>query len=388
MHDHIQAEISGVITVTGTSTIKGADKEAGFWNKIKKFFISLFKSKKKIEENSNIKSLIYNKDINKESDAIWQNDNELFSYLKKYGVTQTYIQLDSLSKQGFGDCHQTAHKAGRMSLDIFGTSALKECSLVCHSGCYHGITEAYFKKIGSDNLKENLNNICTDTINKPFHYLNCVHGIGHGLLSWTNYEVPEALEMCDLLSENKGACFTGIFMENVITKAVGEGADEHVTKYKSDDPQFPCTIVNVKYKNSCYFYQTSRMIQIFGADFKKVAEECLKVSEKYRDQCFKSMGRDISGLYRLTPERSVQECNNSPKKYRHLCLNGAVQDALWDISGSDNSIKFCTLLTDATEKKLCYETIINRLNLITNKQDEKDYFCSKVEKEFETQCRL
>ncbi len=388
MHDHIQAEISGVITVTGTSTENTNKEKKGILQKIKNFIISIFYFDNK-DDDSIIKSLKYDKKIEKEDRGIWTDDNKLFSYLKKYGIKDTFIQLDYLSKQGFGNCHQRAHKAARISFDIYGSAGLKECPLFCHSGCYHGITEAYFKKNGANNIKEEINNFCSSLKNDLFSYYSCIHGIGHGLLSWTNYEVPEALEMCSLIKEDRADCFSGVFMENINTELAGEEKDEHITKYKSDDPQFPCTIVKEEYKRSCYLNQTSRMVQIFGADFKKISNECSKVPEKYREICFESLGRDISSFYRSAPDKSIKECNYSPKKYRTFCLEGAVKNyRIWDISGGDNSIKFCTLLTDSNEKKLCYNEIIKLLNLITNKEEEKDSFCSKVEKEFEAQCRL
>jgi len=404
-HDHIQAELSGTITVIGTSSPELAPERIGFWSKIKRFFSSIFSRDTRRESRPNIGPIPplrsevsvkpeehrdpaqKNAAIAKDSTAIWSNDSELIDYIRTYGVTQTFTQLDTLEKKGFGDCHQTAHRAGRMSLDLLGTSVFKECTLSCHSGCFHGATEAYFKKYGSSNLKENLNTLCADTTDKPFYNHQCLHGMGHGLLAWTNYELPEALETCDLLSAGQASCWTGAFMENVVTELAGEGADEHVTKYKSSDPHFPCTVVDDKYKDTCYFLQTSRMLQLFGTDYKKIADECAKAPVPYRRNCFESMGRDVSSTYRATPARSIQECGHASQEHRISCLNGAVQDALWDISGADTAITFCTLLTNNFEKASCYTTIFERMNQIVKNQAEKDLFCAKVEKEFESQCR-
>jgi L-alanine-DL-glutamate epimerase-like enolase superfamily enzyme len=98
------------------------------------------------------------------------------------------------------------------------------------------------------------------------------------------------------------------------------------------------------------------------------------------------MGRDVSSAYRITPERSIKECGYAPKEYRIDCLNGAVQDALWDISGQDTAITFCKLLTDKTEKDSCYNTIIPRMREVAHNDAEKQIFCGKVETSYRSIC--
>ena len=412
MHDHNEPQFGGTVTVTADETQKSAGatvmpEKKGFWAKFFGFFSSLFRHKKPAtpplttsaqtagspQTTKEILTPNLQKDtqkfssIVKDSKEIWSNDSALLAYIKKYGVKQTFTQLEKLEKNGVGDCHQTAHRAGRMSFDTYGTGVFKDCTLACHSGCFHGATEEYFKKYGSEDLEKNINTVCADTAGNSFYNHQCLHGIGHGLLAWTNYELPEALKTCDLLTQGQGSCWTGAFMENIVAELAGSNKTDHVTKYKSSDPHFPCTIVEEKYKDSCYFLQTSRMMQMYGVDFKKIAGVCAETPAAYRRSCFESMGRDISSAYRLTPARSINECNHAPQEYRIPCLNGAVQDALWDISGMDTAIIFCKLLTDPNEKIACYGTIIPRMREVARNQDDKNSFCGKVEKEFEAECR-
>ena len=42
------------------------------------------------------------------------------------------------------------------------------------------------------------------------------------------------------------------------------------TNYLNKNPHFPCTVVNKRYRSACYFYQTSRMVNLFDGDFKKI----------------------------------------------------------------------------------------------------------------------
>ena len=143
----------------------------------------------------------------------------------------------------------------------------------CHSGGYHGATEAFFRDQGTSRLAENLALICSNELN-PFFRHQCVHGIGHGLMAWTSYELNDALEICKELSEgvDQRSCYSGIFMENVVDGL--SGSMGHLPEYLSDDPHFSCNAVDAEYVTACYFYQSSRMLQVFGGDFEKVANAC------------------------------------------------------------------------------------------------------------------
>ena len=322
--------------------------------------------------------------ISKESRDIFTNETALKTYIKKYGFEQTINHLNELSAT-LGDCHQAAHKAGRFAFQIYGNKVFQAHVSPCHSGGYHGATEAYFAKNGTDKLSEKLKTICAAAENSFFSH-QCLHGVGHGLMAWTNYELPDALKDCDLLDTavHQESCFTGVFMENIVG-GLTSSSDCHKTKYLSDDPQYPCSVVNDKYKSSCYFLQTSRMVQLFGGDFAKVAEQCLEAPEAYQYSCFGSMGRDI-GVYKQ-PDKEIAACANAPQGTNRVsCLNGAVQDAFWDPSGQDAAMQFCKLLTDKEEKDACYSTIFTRAPEVLSSSDKVKTFCAKADKAYYQQC--
>lgn len=326
----------------------------------------------------------YNDVIAKDARDLFQNEDALYSYVKKFGPKETVEHLFSLGAQA-GDCHQAAHKAGRFAYEVYDDKAFQLCSAECHSGCYHGATEAYFRDHGTANLSENLNVICSSELNHFFSH-QCVHGVGHGLMAWANYNLPSALESCDLLSQRQDSCWTGVFMENIVGGLTEEGG--HKTSYLNDDPQYPCTNVEDKYKSSCYFLQTSRMMQLFSGDFKKIADACGQASQTYRDVCYQSMGRDVGGVYARNPEGAIRACLNAPEgQFRLGCINGAVQDSFWDPTGQDDAIRFCSLLSKRTEKDTCYGTIIGRAPEVLASPDVRSIFCGKVEKDYQQMCR-
>ncbi len=397
MHDHIYPEYSGKVTVNGEANAVTSNSEPGFWNKlwqgIKNFFYRLTHWGKAAPSNSeDTESFV---EVSEGNEEIFKNDTLLRSHLKKYGAPKTITALRLLEPK-FGSCHQPAHKAGRMGYKLFGEKAFIEYSAECQSGYYHGVMEGYFEEYSGTNVADSLGTLCKGGLNNFFEH-QCIHGIGHGIMAWTNYELPEALSVCDSLPKRQDSCWTGVFMENLVAKPVPEGGtgkqnigetDVHYTKYLSPDAQFPCTSVDEKYKGSCYFLQTSRMLQIFGVDFQKIAEACAASPINYQNSCFGSMGRDVGGSFPKDMTREIKECSwvTNPAM-RIECLNGAVQNSFWDPSGQDLALEFCRLLSDETEKSSCYNTIFSRAPEVIFDSVAHAAFCVKAEANYQDRCK-
>lgn len=333
-------------------------------------------------------------DIGLHDEQIFTQDAALRAYIQKYGPKQTIQELHALEGK-FGSCHQPAHRAGHVGYQLLGNTALFEYGPECQSGYYHGVMEAYFKDHGTENLKSSLDNLCPINQNSFFDH-QCIHGIGHGLLAWTNYELPDALKACDELPRRADSCWTGVFMENLsaliakdanlATKSVAE-SDVHTTKYLSNDPLYPCNAVDAKYQDSCYFLQTSRMLQIFGQDFNKIAMACAKAPSIHQSSCYASMGRDVGGRLTTDIPAQIKACGNvTNKDYKIQCLNGAVQNSFWDPSGQIAARTFCQLLDNSDEKQACYQTIFERAQQLMVDDNARRTFCAAIEESHKNQC--
>lgn len=322
-----------------------------------------------------------------EEDLLVTNDKFLQEKIKQSGPAAVLTKLDEVTARKNIFCHDKAHVLGRLTYEVFGSESFKLCSSECHSGCYHGATEAYFRDKGTANLEQNLSLICQNESNRFFSH-QCLHGVGHGLMAWTDYELYDALDACEKLPNDnqKHSCATGVFMENIVGGLSETRNTGHITKYLSSDPQYPCDSIPQKYKSDCYFLQTSRMMQLFQSDFHKIATECMKVPEKYRSSCFQSIGRDINGSSNHDVTKSIANCQYAPfGDYRNDCLAGAVQDTFWTNKGEGEALTFCSLLKDEKELKRCYETIINRAKDILDKEKYQE-FCQKIPPDYRNLC--
>lgn len=326
---------------------------------------------------------------------IFTQDAALRAYMQKYGAKQTIQELHDLEKK-LGSCHQPAHRAGHIGYQLLGNKALIEYGPECQSGYYHGVMEAYFKDHGTENLKSSLDSLCPQTQNSFFDH-QCIHGIGHGLLAWTNYELPEALKACDELPRRADSCWTGAFMENLSAQIAKDTSlantpvaesDVHTTKYLSSDPLYPCNGVDAQYQDSCYFLQTSRMLQIFGQDFSKIAAACATAPAVHQSSCYASMGRDVGGRLTTDIPAQIEACSTIVEEnYKTQCLNGAVQNSFWDPSGQTMARTFCQLLLNLEEKQACYSTIFERASQLIKSMTDRQIFCAAIETNYKKQCQ-
>ena len=343
-----------------------------------------------ISKEAEAASAIVYDDIKKESDIIFSDHSALFYYIKKFGPETALDRLFALEAE-HGNCHDTAHFVGRYAYEIYGTGAFGRCAMLCQSGCYHGAMEAYFKEHGTSDLANSLNSVCA-SLSNPFIKHQCLHGMGHGLMAWSSYQLFDALDSCDLLENfsDRESCYTGVFIENVVqSMAKFLGLEGHVTDYlRDDDPHYPCTIVDDRYKPTCYFLQTDHMVKIFNSDFSKVASACGEVKlDHARRLCFESMGRTIGSFNRKNPSGAIAACQTAPLgDTRNWCFRGAVQDSFWDSSGQDLAIIFCRLLDDKSAKDICYGTIFERAQQLLAAPGTLENFCGKTEENYQGQC--
>jgi len=240
-------------------------------------------------------------------------------------------------------CHPLIHTIGRTyaekSSHVLG--AFAEGDPFCWSGYYHGVMEQIVEKVGKDNLKNEINKICSDVGDRvSFDRYNCVHGLGHGLMALTNNEIFKSLGMCDYLTGSlpKSWCATGVFMENVI-------ADwkNHKTNYLNpDEPFYPCTAVEKKYKDECYLGQTSYALKLVNADFKKLFDMCSEIEEDYQDECHIGIGRDASGNTISDVIKTKQICElGKTVEQKQKCVEGAIIDFVSYYHSDTKALELC-----------------------------------------------
>jgi hypothetical protein len=269
-----------------------------------------------------------------------------------------------LFAQRYGDysdpnCHPVAHRIGSATLarDHGNVSeAFAQGSSACFSGFYHGILERALlslKTYDAASLASVGRRLCADREVRSSRWLTsaCTHGLGHGLMITTGYNLPLALKVCDRLGSNSDnrSCNGGVFMENLSTTF---GV---LSRYlRKDDPLYPCDAVPNSDKFECYELVTSHVIRADNGDWKKTAETCAQAKNGWAVTCFWSLGRDADSQAHYDPAGVKKICAlGAPYQGDAMCLMGASMTMVKNFESGKQAAVLCNTLS-AGLRGSCY----------------------------------
>jgi mono/diheme cytochrome c family protein len=240
-------------------------------------------------------------------------------------------------------CHPIAHTIGAGALLRFHGNvgkAFGEGDPTCGSGYYHGLLQWKLAGVSPNKVASVARNVCSEPSIRAnaYDYYQCVHGLGHGLMLYTRYDLPKALDLCHQLatSYDSVSCTGGVFMENQ------QSSFGITSKYlKTDDLLYPCYVVKDQDKLYCYQLVNSYNLPHVGWDWKKAADWCRKSDANFIQYCFQSYGRDASGSAREDPDGIIQNCSQAGSGERE-CIFGAVRDILNNNPSDARSKELCT----------------------------------------------
>jgi hypothetical protein len=276
------------------------------------------------------------------------------------------------------DCHRIAHRMGSAALALYKDDVAKAFiagSPVCWSGYYHGIVERAFLGQPDDKLAVVARQLCSDPqINvQRFLAYQCIHGLGHGLMIYTGYDLPGSLKTCDELRTgfDRVSCTGGVFMEN-FTSSYGVKS-----KYlRASDPIYPCNAVAERHKLYCYLLVTSNALRIYGYDLKKTAAACLRSEPAWVSTCYESFGRDASGMAGTDAGKALATCRLAAT-HESECLYGVSRDITSSDAGGARAGRFCAR-APARYQGHCYEGVGSVLGSIETTQAALRARCRQV----------
>jgi len=365
-HDHLFPNFGGLITVKGETLEESIQKSQtpkekfiNFLTDTKfnliKYYFKIFP--KKLETKLSQTYLL----------QLAYEEDQLEYWLRVLGSQKAMEKI--LAEAGGGgvtDCHQQAHQIGKTAYNFWGPQVFREGDPSCHSGFYHGAMEAFLTTRGTDNLAEDIPELC-DTFETSFGQFECLHGVGHGVLAYVNYDLPLAIKTCQDLNNGfaTNSCYGGMFMENIVS-AQGYGAiPGHTTDWVSKDPHFPCNAIdqNPSVQYQCYLMQTSWMLDLFEWDYSQVVTECLNAPSEYISTCFQSFGRDAAWYAYRDTGSALSLCNTVPQQYYDYCVEGAFHVIVdfWGEKLDTQALKLCQKIKDQASQRTCMSLLATRL---------------------------
>jgi mono/diheme cytochrome c family protein len=285
------------------------------------------------------------------------------------------------------NCHRIAHTIGAASLtraegDV--GAAFAAGSAVCWSGYYHGVVERGFAGVGDDRLTEAARRMCSDATLRSgptFTLYQCVHGLGHGLMIHTSYDLPKSLATCDRLEQSwdQTACTGGVFMEN-ISSSYGIQSKW----LRADDLLYPCRTVAERHKLYCYLMVTSRILPAVDYDFAETSQLCRTSEPRWVATCFQSLGRDASGNSRQNPVRILELCSTAGSMTGE-CIYGAARDMASNYAGGREAAVLCRQAPVGLRPR-CFEGIGTILGDLSRSREAALSGCAEITRRFRADC--
>jgi hypothetical protein len=279
------------------------------------------------------------------------------------------------------DCHRIAHSIGSAAFARFEGDVARTFSggsSTCASGYYHGVLERAFVGVSSKSeLQKVAERLCDaqGIRRRSFLDYQCRHGLGHGLMIQTGYDLPTALSVCSRLGTGWDdlVCTGGVFMENINTRYGFRSQ-----WVRDDDPLYPCRDVRAIYKRSCYMRATARILDLNGRNFPKAARTCAGLASHWSTFCFRGYGRDAVGEARYAPARILSLCRLT-RGAQGDCLLGAARTVGdgFGFAGARRAARLCTE-APATARDACFSGVGLVLGLLLQTDVGRLRACEKL----------
>ncbi|MDQ3888963.1 MAG: cytochrome c [Actinomycetota bacterium] len=285
------------------------------------------------------------------------------------------------------DCHRIAHMIGAATLARFDGDvgrALAAGSATCWSGYYHGVVERGLAGVGDEKLAEAARALCEDEklrAGPAFVLYQCVHGLGHGLMITTGYDLPLSLRVCDRLAArwDRQSCTGGVFMEN-LSSSYGVRS----RWLRDDDLIYPCDDVAERHKLYCYLMVTSRILPAVRYDWRKTARICRESEPRWVATCFQSLGRDASGETRQNAREIVRICALAQDRERE-CIYGAVRDVASNDASPQRAARVCRR-SRASVRSYCFFGLGTVVATLTASPEASRSACRRVSGAYARAC--
>ena len=286
-------------------------------------------------------------------------EDYLIDLLKQEGAE---VSVDQMGQFEAGSaivktyCHGIAHTLGHAGYEFYGSlqEALSHGDMDCFAGYFHGVIEEALPE--APDYNQAIKDACNGTSQKDgeFRFYQCVHGLGHGVTAYRQYDVLAALADCGLLASSwqQESCWGGVFMENIDSKFVTAMGFERQGSLQDDDTDFwPCLSVTEAYRPPCLRMITARILPKHDRSFAYASQACdgLEV-DRYRGLCFESYGRDAAGEALHTELNKMNElCDAAPADVRDTCYETGAAVIATHFANPDKANEICARAGESRE---------------------------------------
>ena len=282
----------------------------------------------------------------------------LESIIKAQGIESAWSFLQAAYPIVTDNPHHLTHFLGDRAYELLGIDGIALCAKTSHEtfggyGCYHALTARALAERGPSVIQE-VRDRCANFRGASYPALGaCLHGMGHGLITFKQFDLQRALPDCDVLRDDEEHhCWDGIFME--YTFSLPREA------YKKERPWFLCSSIPEKYKLRCAFYLSQMLLTKLDFDVRRSAEVCVNSGDDALvEPCLTGIGFYVSRRSMDDIEMIRKECFQiQDSGYRSSCIIAALKGAVYlgFLDWRKSALPVCRELEEAFRAK-CETTL-------------------------------
>jgi hypothetical protein len=253
------------------------------------------------------------------------------------------------------NCHSVAHQIGKSALKMYGSfaAATPYQDAICNSGFVHGVIEATFKD--SRDISRDLNEVCKDATQNLYTKWECFHGIGHGVMYYTNNNLPLSLQFCSSFKSDfeRGNCANGVYMENFNS----EQSLHPSTFVKNDDLFYPCFEPNSIDRDACFYYAPVRFLELNNHNYIEAMQWCSGAGS-FAESCKSGVSGQAVKDYFDDLSAVEQLCSSVGKADQSNCIQSAVTMVVNMHGNTQDASAFCESLSSKDFKRTCSSQVL------------------------------
>ncbi len=354
----------------------------------------------------------------KTSEMSFEQLKSYFNVLaKEKGAKAAFALLKTAEVPPDTDMHLLGHVVGDVLYEQEGVAGIKYCTQDFRNACSHSVVVGLFTDQGEAALPQ-VSQACKMAPGGSGAYTMCFHGLGHGILAYSDYNLRQAIGICQKIAgrEEVAQCISGTIMEIIS----GGDHDKALWSKKRqeylfpDQPFYPCNsdFMPEVGKSLCYNYLTPYLWEAVGAnvnrptgvDLTRSFALCSQIPAKdlqYQNNCFGGFGKEFTSLVQnkdirkidqLTDEQFLKIINlcqlASKDEGVRACLAQALSSIYW---GGENersaSIRFCKAMPSKNEQGICFSDLIAQVSFYIKDPSYRQSFCEDLPIEFSSECK-
>ncbi|MEN9561395.1 MAG: hypothetical protein RIQ56_668 [Candidatus Parcubacteria bacterium] len=291
-----------------------------------------------------------------ESARAWRDAISLMGAEKAYAMF-----VESAANLDQGSRHSLAHAFGAGLYAKEGERAFPVCKDIYEYGCAHGFIAQAMRESGVAVVKR-----FADVCRKQGYPVMCMHGIGHGLVSYLGYEetaFSKSVRVCEGVVQDTSVagCIGGAVMEYGLKTMAQAGTP--IRSMTKENRYEPCESISSDAKSSCYFWLPGWWYSVFTTTDGKTPEVairdmgalCISMNEtEFSGECFGGVGdmATVAGGYDGARVVELCELASEESSYQLMCKAYAANILLGDTRTKDEARVVCDSLP-LREKDRC-----------------------------------